>query len=153
VKLSERADLGGPSLQLEERTDTPLRPWLVAWLGLPVLGIANGALRDATYKQATGELAAHQLSTATVLALMGGYLWVLGVYNLAEGRVWAAVPLWTLVGRRSSGGCVPAADRPAGQAMAWLDPGWRRSPGRPRPGRPGALGLGGGHRSAISTRS
>ena len=31
----------------------------MAWLGLPVLGIANGALRDATYKQATGELAAH----------------------------------------------------------------------------------------------
>jgi hypothetical protein len=113
----------------------------VAWLGLPVLGIANGALRDATYKQATGELAAHQLSTATLLALMAGYLWVLegrrpirtsrealaiggswalltilfefgfghyvtrdswaallGAYNLAEGRVWAAVPVWTGVG-------------------------------------------------------
>jgi hypothetical protein len=141
MKLYERADLGGPSLQLEERTGTPLRPWLLAWLGLPVLGIANGAIRDATYKQATGELAAHQLSTATLLGFMAGYLWVLegrrpvrtsrealaiggswavltimfefgfghwvvgdswsnllGAYNLAEGRVWAAVPLWTLVG-------------------------------------------------------
>jgi hypothetical protein len=141
MKLSERADLGGSSLQLGEGTGTTLRPWLLAWLGLPVLGIANGAIRDATYKQTTGELAAHQLSTATLLALMAGYLWVLegrrpirtrrkaltiggswalltilfefgfghwvvgdswpnllGAYNLAEGRVRAAVPLWTLVG-------------------------------------------------------
>jgi hypothetical protein len=141
MKLSERADLGGSSPQLEQGTGTTLRPWLVAWLGLPVLGIANGALRDATYKQATGGLAAHQLSTATLLVLMAGYLWVLEgrrpirtsrealatggswalltilfefgfghwvvgdswsrllqAYNLAEGRVWAAVPLWTLMG-------------------------------------------------------
>ena len=141
MKLLERSDLGGPPPQLEERTGTALRPWLVAWLGLPVLGIANGVLRDATYKQATGELAAHQLSTATLVGLMAGYLWVLEgrrpirtsrealaiggswalltilfefgfghwvvgdswfrllqAYNLADGRVWAAVPLWTLVG-------------------------------------------------------
>ena len=51
-----------------------VRPWLLAWLGLPVLGIANGALRDATYKQATDELAAHQLSTATLLGLMTAYI-------------------------------------------------------------------------------
>jgi hypothetical protein len=62
---------------LGEGAATKLRPWLLAWLGLPVLGIANGAARDATYKQTTGELAAHQLSTATLLALMAGYLWVL----------------------------------------------------------------------------
>ena len=141
MKLSERADLRGPPPTLGEGAATKLRPWLLAWLGLPVLGIANGAIRDATYKQTTGELAAYQLSTATLLALMAGYLWVLegrrpirtsrealaiggswavltilfefgfghwvvgnswsnllGAYNLAEGRVWAAVPLWTLVG-------------------------------------------------------
>jgi hypothetical protein len=80
MKLLERADLEGPSPELGERTATGLRPWLVAWLGLPVLGIANGALRDATYKRATGELAAHQLSTGTLLAVMAAYLWVL------EGR-------------------------------------------------------------------
>jgi hypothetical protein len=80
MKLLERADLEGTSPELGERPATRLRPWLVAWLGLPVLGIANGALRDATYKRATGELAAHQLSTGTLLALMATYLWVL------EGR-------------------------------------------------------------------
>jgi hypothetical protein len=141
MKLLERADLEGPSPELGERPATGLRPWLVAWLGLPVLGIANGALRDATYKQAMGELAAHQLSTVTLLGLMAAYLWVLEgrwpirtsreafaiggswavltilfefgfghyvvgdswstllrAYNPGEGRVWAAVPLWTLLG-------------------------------------------------------
>jgi hypothetical protein len=141
MKLLERAALGGQSPELGEPTATGLRPWLAAWLGLPVLGIANGALRDTTYKQATGELAAHQLSTATLLAVMATYLWVLEgrwpirtrqeafaiggswalltvlfefgfghyvvrdswssllhAYNLADGQVWAAVPLWTLVG-------------------------------------------------------
>ena len=141
MKLLERAALGGQSPELGEPTATGLRPWLAAWLGLPVLGIANGALRDTTYKQSTGELAAHQLSTATLLAVMATYLWVLEgrwpirtrqeafaiggswalltvlfefgfghyvvrdswssllhAYNLADGQVWAAVPLWTLVG-------------------------------------------------------
>ena len=141
MKLLERANPGGQFPELGEPTATGLRPWLVAWLGLPVLGIANGALRDTTYKQATGELAAHQLSTATLLGLMATYLWVLEgrwpirtrreafaiggswalltvlfefdfghyvvrdswssllhAYNLADGQVWAAVPLWTLVG-------------------------------------------------------
>jgi hypothetical protein len=141
MKLPERADLEGPSPELGERPATGLRPWLVAWLGLPVLGIANGALRDATYKRATGELAAHQLSTGILLALMAAYLWVLEgrwpirtsreaftiggswavltilfefgfghyvvgdtwarllqAYNVPDGQVWAAVPLWTLLG-------------------------------------------------------
>ncbi|HET7518522.1 MAG TPA: hypothetical protein VFN05_12650 [Actinomycetes bacterium] len=118
-----------------------MRPWLLAWLGLPVLGIANGVIRDATYKQVLSEPAAHQLSTATLLMLMTAYIWtlerrwpiptsrsalgiggswalltilfelgfghyvvgdswssLLQAYNLADGQVWAAVPLWTLLG-------------------------------------------------------
>jgi hypothetical protein len=141
MKLLDRAEVRRPSPELGEHSGRRARSWLVAWLGLPVLGVANGALRDATYKQATGELAAHQLSTATLLALMAAYFWalegrwpirtsreaftiggswavltilfefgfghyvigdawssLLRAYNLADGRVWAAVPLWTLVG-------------------------------------------------------
>jgi hypothetical protein len=141
MKLLDRAEARRPSSKVGEHTTTGLRPWLVAWLGRPVLGVANGAIRDATYKRATGELAAHQLSTATLLALMAAYLWalegrwpigtsreaftiggswavltvlfefgfghyvtgdawssLLRAYNLADGRVWAAVPLWPLVG-------------------------------------------------------
>ena len=54
-----------------------MRPWLLAWLGLPVLGIANGVIRDATYKQVLSEPAAHQLSTATLLMVMTAYIWTL----------------------------------------------------------------------------
>ena len=150
MKLLEPTDTKYRSPRLSASSGTQVRPWLLAWLGLPVLGIANGALRDATYKQATGELAAHQLSTATLLGLMTAYIWtlqrrwpistsreaftiggswalltvlfefgfghyvtgdswaaLLGAYNLAEGRVWATVPVWTAVGpefiRRLSG--------------------------------------------------
>lgn len=50
------------------------RPWLVAWLGGPVIGIANGVIRELTYRDRLGELAAHQVSTATALALFVPYL-------------------------------------------------------------------------------
>ena len=141
MNLLERTEMAQPRPGRSPAADTRLRPWLLAWLGLPVLGIANGALRDGTYKRATGELAAHQLSTGTLLALMAAYLWVLEgrwpirtsreafavggswavltilfefgfghyvvgdswstllrAYNPGAGRVWAAVPLWTLLG-------------------------------------------------------
>jgi hypothetical protein len=121
--------------------ETPLRPWLLGWLGLPVLGIANGAIRDATYKRAVTELTGHQVSTATLLILMTAYMralnrqwplhssrtaytiggvWAaltitfefgfghyvtkdpwsapLNAYNITRGQVWAAVPIWTLLG-------------------------------------------------------
>jgi hypothetical protein len=35
--------------------------WL-AWLLMPVIGIANGALRVLTYQNTLGDAAAHQLS-------------------------------------------------------------------------------------------
>lgn len=110
------------------------------WLPMPLIAIFNGALREAGYKTALGDLAAHQLSTLLLIlllfvygylirsrlplatqgdALTGGLLWMLmtigfefgmglftGVpmsellanYNLAEGRVWIAIPLfmWAL---------------------------------------------------------
>jgi hypothetical protein len=74
MTLLHRADIEPPYLELPASTAT-LRPWLVAWLGLPVLGIANGAIRDVTYKRVAGELPAHQLSTATLVVLMAAYLW------------------------------------------------------------------------------
>jgi hypothetical protein len=76
MTLLDRANLEGPSSELPASTAT-LRPWLLAWLGLPVLGITNGAIRDLTYKRVAGELAAHQLSTATMLVLRAAYLWAL----------------------------------------------------------------------------
>ena len=39
--------------------------YVLAWLGLLVIAVANGALREATYAKVMSELAAHQLSTLT----------------------------------------------------------------------------------------
>ena len=41
------------------------RAWLLAWLGGPLIGIANGTLRELAYKDRVGELTAHQLSTGS----------------------------------------------------------------------------------------
>jgi apolipoprotein N-acyltransferase len=46
---------------------------MVAWLGGPVIGIANGTLREVAYKDRVGELTAHQISTGTAIGLFAGY--------------------------------------------------------------------------------
>jgi hypothetical protein len=48
--------------------------WIAAWLGASVLGVANGAFREAVYADAVGDEAAHLISTGTLLALLGGYM-------------------------------------------------------------------------------
>ena len=116
------------------------RPWTLAWLGACGLAIANGIVRQAIYEGHVGDLQAHQISTATLLAVFALYVWMLqrrwpiettrtalaigavwvvltlafefgfgryvvgqswgellGAYNVANGRVWVLVPLWTLV--------------------------------------------------------
>jgi hypothetical protein len=73
--------------------------WLLAWLGAPVLGIANGAVREALYEEAAGEQAANVISTGTLLALLAGYMWLLERRwplrsereALAVGACWAAL--------------------------------------------------------------
>jgi hypothetical protein len=52
-------------------------PWMTAWLGGPLLGIANATVRELGYRDRVGELAAHQISTATGIALFAGYFWAL----------------------------------------------------------------------------
>jgi len=53
-----------------------LRAWLPFWFVLAVLAVANGVLRQATYGTALPELAAHQLSTLTGIALTGAAAWL-----------------------------------------------------------------------------
>ena len=48
---------------------SPRRAWLLAWLGGPLIGIANGSLREVAYKDRVGELTAHQISTGSAIAL------------------------------------------------------------------------------------
>ena len=49
--------------------------YLLAWLGMVVIAIANGALREATYAKQVAELTAHQLSTLLAAIFFGGYIW------------------------------------------------------------------------------
>lgn len=58
--------------------DRVWRRYLLAWLGGPVIGIANGVTRELAYKERVGELTAHQISTASAIALFAGYFWILG---------------------------------------------------------------------------
>ncbi|MBE0539075.1 MAG: hypothetical protein IH620_05135 [Ignavibacterium sp.] len=41
------------------------------WFAFPFVGILNGILREATYKKFVGDLAAHQISTATGIVFFG----------------------------------------------------------------------------------
>jgi lysylphosphatidylglycerol synthetase-like protein (DUF2156 family) len=73
--------------------------WMLFWLGGPVLGVGNGALREAVYARRLGELRAHQLSTLTLVALLGGYVaalerrWPIARASDAAlvGAAWAAM--------------------------------------------------------------
>lgn len=52
--------------------------YALLWLGLPILAIINGTIRNLFYKDALGELLAHQLSTASLIVLIGAYTWLFG---------------------------------------------------------------------------
>jgi hypothetical protein len=129
-----------PDRRLPRRGERVWRPWTLAWLGACGLAITNGIARQAIYEGHVGDLQAHQIATATLLAVFALYVWVLQrrwplqtaraalaigavwavltsafefgfghyvagqpwaelleAYNLANGRVWVLVPLWTLV--------------------------------------------------------
>lgn len=66
------------SLPRRLRREGIRRTYLLAWLGGPVIGIANGVARELVYKDRVGELAGHQLSTGTGIGLFAAYFWWLG---------------------------------------------------------------------------
>jgi hypothetical protein len=80
---------------------SPRRAWLLAWLGGPLIGIANGTLRELAYKDRVGELTAHQLSTGSAIALFGSYFelldrrWALASTReaLEVGVVWLTLTI------------------------------------------------------------
>lgn len=49
------------------------------WIPLVFIAIINGAIRDIVYRDSLGDLAAHQVSTATGILLFGLYIWALGL--------------------------------------------------------------------------
>jgi hypothetical protein len=81
-----------------ERMDARLR-WIASWLGGPVVGVANGTVRELTYGRMMQERTAHQVSTATALAGFTAYfaalerLWPLPSRRAAleVGAVWTGL--------------------------------------------------------------
>jgi len=59
------------------REGAVFRPWLFAWLGGSVLGVVNGTARELLYKEQVGERGAQYISTASLIALLAVYMWVL----------------------------------------------------------------------------
>lgn len=69
-------------LPLRRTRDRPVgdparRPWLIAWLGGPVIGIVNGAVRELVYKDEIGEFTARQISGGSAVILFTLYFWLL----------------------------------------------------------------------------
>jgi hypothetical protein len=76
-----------------------IRIYTLAWLGLLVIGFLNGVIREVSYRRWVGELAGHQISTATAIVLFGLAVWLLerrwplgsSGQALAIGLIWLAL--------------------------------------------------------------
>ncbi len=61
--------------------------YAVSWIGMVILAILNGAIREKAYGQFMHELPAHQVSTLIGLILFGAYIWALtGVCRIESSR-------------------------------------------------------------------
>lgn len=75
--------------------------YFLAWFPMLLLAVINGIARDLGYKPYLGELAAHQLSTFTLLTLFAIYIYYVvkifppasGIEALCLGLTWTAMTL------------------------------------------------------------
>ena len=56
-----------------------LLKYTVSWVGMVIIAIMNGVIRDALYARFLDDLTAHQISTFTLIVLSGLYIWLLGL--------------------------------------------------------------------------
>jgi hypothetical protein len=52
--------------------------YFYAWFPIIALAFLNGTIREIAYKPYVGDLAAHQISTFTLIAFFTAYLWSIG---------------------------------------------------------------------------
>lgn len=73
--------------------------YLLCWVILAVIAIANGTLRQFTYGRHLPELAAHQISTLTGILLTGGAVWLLSrFWPLGSAKeAWIVGACWLLM--------------------------------------------------------
>ena len=75
--------------------------YTLAWIGLVIIAILNGALRERGYRTYMSELTAHQLSTFVGILLFSVYIWILtGIWRIQSpgqalviGGVWVALTI------------------------------------------------------------
>ena len=59
--------------------------YAISWVGMVLLAIINGAVREKIYGPHMPELSAHQLSTFIGLIIFGLYIWTLtGIYRIGS---------------------------------------------------------------------
>jgi hypothetical protein len=73
--------------------------YLVFWLVLAIIAVANGILREFTYGPYLSNLAAHQVSTVTAIVLIGGAVWTLSRFWPIGSRkeTWIIGACWLLM--------------------------------------------------------
>ena len=62
-------------IEQESQGAATLIRYLLAWVAMLVIAVANGALRQATFAKVMPELRAHQLSTLIGSVLIGLFIW------------------------------------------------------------------------------
>lgn len=75
--------------------------FILAWIPMVLIAIANGMIREATYGKQLSDLRAHQFSTLTGVFLFGVYIWglthVLSITStgqaVAIGLIWLAMTI------------------------------------------------------------
>ncbi len=73
--------------------------YTIAWLGLVLLAILNGILRERGFGPLMSELSAHQLSTVSGIIIFASYIWSLtGLFRIPSqghailiGLIWLAM--------------------------------------------------------------
>ncbi len=73
--------------------------YLPVWFLLAIVAIANGFMREALFKDALGELHAHQLSTLTLIVFFGIMVWLIArVWPLRSARAaWLVGSAWLVM--------------------------------------------------------
>jgi hypothetical protein len=61
--------------------------YAASWIGMVILAILNGIIRERVYGQFMHELTAHQLSTFIIIILSAVYIWILtGIFLIESSR-------------------------------------------------------------------